>query len=183
MIYPPVLSKLDFVRRYRQGEFGNGSPTWDTLEAWDEGRTVFPENSLFNLRSRHRGGITLYNLCSDEVHRYYAQWSGDKPYISVMCPHDKTILQGEILQGSNGLGLYYTTDQRPMREALRSQSCSVEGLAAVMLLKKALNPKSYDWLQVLLDRYPGHVVEFTALSTEWGTLPGYNTLFWEVRDY
>ena len=104
-------------------------------------------------------------------------------YISAMAPTEKQVLQGEVPRGLWGLDLLYTTVARPMREALQVASRSVGGIIAVSLLQQYLCPNSYDWLMHLLDSYPGHVVEFSTYSVEWGTVPGYNTVFWEVRRY
>jgi hypothetical protein len=70
-----------------------------------------------------------------------------------------------------------------MRDALRERGKSVGGIIAVSLLRYYLCPQSYDWLQYLFDAYPDHIVEFSTYSVEWGTVPGHNTVFWEIRQY
>lgn len=180
----PVLSKKDFVRRYAAGEFGNASPTWNEIREFTASRY----NGLVHLRNRVAGGPTWYDISSDEAETawYKLLEKGVKPqdlYISAMAPTAKTLFQGEVQQGINHLDLYYTTVAKPMREALKSESEQVSGIVATSLLRRYLCPNSYDWLQILLDRYPGHVVELSTYSVEWGTLPGFNTVFWEVRMY
>jgi hypothetical protein len=101
-----------------------------------------------------------------------------------MAPHQYNLIQGEVQRGIFGLDLYYSLIVgKPMREALAEDARSVSGLQAKVIIDYFLCPNSCEWMKVLLDRYqePSHVVEFTTLSVEWGTLPGYNTLFWEVR--
>lgn len=179
-MYSPVLTKTDFVRRYAAGEFGNCSPTWQTVESF----VGLRGKGLYHLRNREAGGQTFYNL------GYYTccqMWT-DMPdwkrwYVSEMAPTERTTLQGEVQQTERGLSLYYTQVPKPMRDALKEDAHQVWGIITVTLLRQHLNSVSYDWLQVLLDRYPGHVVEFSAFSQEWGTIPGYNTTFWEVRLY
>lgn len=104
-------------------------------------------------------------------------------YISSMAPTHLGIFQGEIQQGVGGYELFYTTIAKPMREALAIRSKQVYGIIAISLMRYYLCPNSYDWLMVLLDRYPFHVVEFSCYGCNWGTIPNYNTIFWEIRLY
>jgi len=185
MKYLPVLTKRDFVNRYDQGEFGNCSPTWNTYKLWLADADNYPVEQLYHVRNRVAGGKTYYDATQHGVTQIYDKFihcnDEEQWYISAMCPTEKTLFQGEVMQTEKGLQLFYTCVPKPMREALKMQSEQVSGIMASQLLRYYLNPKSYDWLQELLDRYPFHVIELTALSTCWGTLPGYNTLFWEVR--
>lgn len=181
--WKPVLTKIDFSLRYRKGEFGNAAPTWDTLhEFLDSGY-----QGLIHLRNRIAGGKTWYNVDSNDVDAawFEAISSGLKPnqlYISAMAPTEKTLIQGEILSSvEGGFSLYYSTVKKPMRDALREQSATVKGSLVPRILEHYLDSRSLDWMYVLLERYPDHVVEFSVYSTKWGVLPGFNTVFWEVR--
>lgn len=186
--YPPVLSKRDFVRRYGKGEFGNASPTWYDLDSFIGYAGIAfgngPSFGSYHLRNRVAGGSTYYNLSWSAT---VARWSGQKDkrqwYVSEMAPTEETLIQGEVLETERGLTLLYSTVAKPMREALAESSQSVSGILAVSLLRSFLCPNSYDWLMILLERYPFHVVEFSTYSTEWGTLPNFNTVYWEVRQY
>lgn len=195
MTFPPVLSKADFVRRYQAGEFGNASPTWSNLDAfismganlgrkrgWPEFTPSREWPERFHLRNRVAGGATHYNLYWSEC---VSKWNEQKDkkgwYASQMCPHDKGTIQGEVLRTEEGLYLYYTSARKPMREALAEGGKEARGIIAVSLLRHYLCPNSYEWLEVLLDRYPDHAVEFTSFEVQWGTLLGFNTVFWEVR--
>lgn len=188
MDYAPVKSKRDFVRRYKAGEFGNRSPTWNTLEEWGEAEYC----GHVHIRNRVAGGPTYYNLCHFEVKDAwnYAIGEGgatpDSLYISAMAPHEHNLIQGEVFQDPFGRGtrLFYSMlPGYPMRDALRITGLPAFGIMAVSLLRMHMNPVSYDWLNILLERYPGHVVEFSTFDIQWGTLPRFNTVFWEVRDY
>lgn len=188
--YPPVLSKIDFVRRYRLGEFGNCSPTWDSYDDWAaNGFQSTTPGQLYHIRNRVAGGPTFYNVPESELSFRWHDlvFRGTKPetlYISAMAPHDRGTIQGELMQSERGsLYLLYTRGKKPMRDALAESSHEARGIVALTLLKHYLCPKSYDWLQVLLSRYPEHVIEFSCFSVEFGTLPGFNTCFWECRLY
>ena len=181
--WPPVHTKRDFVRRFALDEFGNHSPTWNTLQEY---LAANYNGGLIHLRNRIAGSKTWYNVAPNDVDLYWqeALASGLTPkdlYISAMAPTEKTLIQGEILQTHEGLNLYYTKVAKPMRDALQEQSDTAVGLRATLMLRHYLCPNSYEWLQVLLDRYTGHVIEFSTYSVNFGTLPHYNTCFWEVR--
>jgi hypothetical protein len=70
-----------------------------------------------------------------------------------------------------------------MRDALKEESHEAHGLKAKMLLEHYLDAPSYNWLLGLLEWYPDHVVEFSCYGKKWGTVPGFNTIYWEVRKY
>lgn len=179
-----MLSKHDFVRRYEQGEFGNHAPTWDTLAAFlDSGY-----QGLVHIRNRVAGGVTWYNVPAQRVRvawqRSVAEvGDGKQLYISAMAPTEQTLFQGEVQRSVCYLDMSYSTLALPMRDALRRDCRQARGIMAVCLLQWYLCPRSYDWLQFLLDTYPDHVIEFSVYDCCWGTLPGYNTVFWEVRRY
>ena len=75
--YPSVNSKHDFVRRYWEGEFGNGAPTWNTLADWarETNDSDNPEvlhdlerkGVLYHVRNRVAGGPTHYDVKPTEL--------------------------------------------------------------------------------------------------------------------
>jgi len=175
----PVLSKKDFVRRYKAGEFGNASLTWDTIAEY----LASDYQGLVHLRNRLKGGSTVYNQTREQINgRCYGP--GEDWYVSAMAPHDCNLLQGEVQQGVWGLELYCSpVVGAPMREALHECSFSLRGLSALQILQAKMNDTSWQWLQYLIEAYPQHVVEFSCFSRCWGTVPGFNTVYWEVRRY
>ncbi len=189
--YEPVLSKRDFCRRFKAGEFGNASPTWDTLKELIASGWLEREDQLFHLRNRTAGGPTLYNLNKSELPLSWETVVNPKNwYCSAMAPTDKTVLQGEIIKSSqcNPSGhypLWFTGSEvkKPMREALTEDSFTLQGLSVIMYLKYRMNWRSWEWLEHLLETYPDHVVELSVYSRCWGTIPGFNVVFWECRHY
>lgn len=178
-MHVPVLSKPDFVRRYRAGEFGNASLTWPTVANY----LSSSYNGLVHLRNRVKGGSTYYNQTREQVNsRYYGP--DEDWYVSAMAPHDLNLLQGEVMRGVWGLELYCSpVVGLPMRDALRELSFSLRGLSAQQILRSKMDELSWQWLEYLLEEYPDHVVEFSCFAKCWGTVPGFNTVFWEVRKY
>ena len=190
MAYKPVLTKKDFVRRYAKGEFGNHSPTWNRVSDW----AIDPEgcqagiddpSKLYHLRNKIAGGKTYYDLTSHELVSLLSDIvdTVQEYYVSEMCPTAKTILQGEVQQSTRHLTVRYTKVAKPMRQALATKQEHAYGLEAKSILQSAMCPNSWEWLCLLLRRYCGHVIEFTTFSVNWGTLPNFNTVIWEVRNY
>lgn len=182
--YPPVLTKRDFVRRYEAGEFGNRAITWDSLE--DLCKDDY-QGGLVHLRCRIPGGPTFYNLHRLEaIHQWTKMAWGERRdyYCSAMAPHNCNLLQGECIgTGKDFTMLCTSVLDLPMRDALAKSSSYLYGISALHRLRRAMNDKSWEWYETLVDRYPEHVIEFSTFSKCWGTLPGYNTVFWEVRKY
>ncbi len=183
---PPVKTKRDFVRRYAKGEFGNASPTWDTLNSWIH--DYKPHDKFYHIRNRVAGGPTWYNI---PVRKLINRWNkivcgGVDPkslYISAMAPTEKTILQGEVRRSERGLELTYTRVKKPMRDALAEETLTVYGYKARCILESVMAPGEFDWLCELLDNYEDHTVEFSVYSEPWGTIPNCRTVWWEVRRY
>lgn len=192
-MYKPVLTKRDFVRRYKAGEFGNASPTWNTLKEFLHDHLIsvchyldykFKEGNVYHFRNRVAGGKTYYNQTGQEIINL---WNGvDRPgdyYCSEMAPHHKGTIQGELGYVAGDLCLTYNTQQLPMRDGFAVETKHKQGILAWLLLQDYMCHNSFYWLKHLLCEYPGHVIEFSCFSTNWGTLPHYNTVFWEVRSY
>lgn len=181
----PVLTKQDFVKRYRAGEFGNASITWDSVHDYLVSEYKHP----VHFRNRVAGGPTWYNVEWQHAVPLYARIlsEGVKPddlYVSAMAPHHLNVIQGEVQRSAKHLDLFYSdVPDKPMREALAERAYQVHGATARFLLRFYLNQKSYEWLEYLLESYPDHVVEFSVFQKCWGTVPGHNAVWWEVRRY
>jgi hypothetical protein len=104
--------------------------------------------------------------------------------ISEHAPDDFGTLQGYVMRSERYLELdYYLGGGLLMRQIFeRELDRHIAGAGAVALLRQHLDAPSWDCLQDIWDRFPSSVVELSAYSVGCGTL-GWNTLFWEVRDY
>lgn len=181
----PVLTKADFVRRYHAGEFGNRPPEWLTL---DEVLASGYRDPV-HIRNRVAGGPTWYDVeaadLTDVVGELVRSGAASESslYYAAMGRDEWRTLQGYTVQGLRGLDLWYTLTQKPLRTALSEESYNVSGVCATVLLRAYLCPNSLEWLDHLIKEYPGHAVEFTVWDRNWGLLPNFNTMFWEVRAY
>lgn len=150
-----------------------------------------PDDALYHIRNRVAGAQTWYNVPPEDLAdvwyqqacKPFGEFSESQLYISEMAPTTLTLIQGEVMRDVGGLYLYYSTVAKPMRDSLKEGGREAKGLMALGLLRGYLNHNSYNWLEGLLDAYPDHVVEFSCYAKQWGTVPGHNTVFWEVRQY
>lgn len=185
-VYESVLTKQDFARRYKLGEFGNASPTFNTP---DELRSCNEHSERFHLRNRVTPmGATYYDLDYFEaLKKWIRVGNPDDWYVSMMAPTQDTIIQGELTYDGawSELQLRYTTVKKPMRDALRQKELHLGRESHIrLLLQSVMCVNSYEWLWELFRRYPEHSIEFSTYSRPWGTLsPLFNTVFWEVRKY
>jgi len=197
----PVLTKKDFVRRYAKGEFGNASPTWLNVSHFlrdnrtegfylrgDSDRHPNYVERLFHIRNRVKGGPTWYNVKARNVTVVWEQCLREgcdrkDLYISEMAPTERTTLQGELMYTDIGLQLYGTKVKKPMRDALKEHAFTLPPITALAAMRMYMDPISVDWIHILFERFPDHVVEFSVYNKSWGTVPHVNTVIWEVRKY
>ena len=188
----PVTSKADMYQRLARGEFGNTIPQYFSVDAWrasgDDKRY-----SYWGVRSATVAGHPKCKMYvpTPEVAEYAAEHFPGTANISCMVDAFATVLAWlEVWQSPTGLRvegieLPKTTEGWNWRNSMPNpeRRKGWGGTAARQVLKKNLNPNSYDDLQELLDEYPDHVVELSALDTVFGTCPGRNGIVWEARAY
>lgn len=178
-----VKDKTQMYEMLRAGLFGNTLRTWDTEEAYlasgYRGRT--------SLRCKQPGVTFRHGLSHDEVLVAYHQcFEGCNPSEFVFCesaPDWAVTIQGEVQRGWEGLTLTGSHDKSNNREAMRNKPFQLYGLVAQITLQEFMDPASYDDVMELLELYPDHVVEFSTFSVSLGSIPGRNTVIWEVRLY
>ncbi len=190
----PVSSKSQNHRLWQSGAFGNKLRAWRTLSEWRQSghagmvalRTLLPWGG---------GGPCIYDLEPDSVESRYrsllAEVEAEHVVICEAAPAEVAILQGEFLNrvydrgdGTFGWDYFYCSRARmQMRDSLRAEPRVVEGLASRLLIQDAMTPGSWQDFQVLLDRYPDHVLEVSIYDRCLGDVPGRNALVWEVRRY
>ena len=184
----PVLTKAEMYRMLQAGAFGNTIPRWFDLHEWrarghchryelwgvqHSTKPAFPGTRL-DVHWRDVDAVVECNgfgrdyCISPMVHQVGAvQWEGD------VYDHPE---RGLICSGNVGPapGSWRTHMKAPRLW---------EGSAARSLLRHVLNPNSYEDLMVLVENYPNHVCELSALDVCFGTVPNRNAVVWEVRRY
>lgn len=182
-----VASKRENNRLLMAGAFGNTIPDWLSID--DVARSGF--RGQVALRSFTPGFKTVYFVDQSDLTRVLAdaqhRYPGQQFYWSGMTSDDHMTLQGEFVDGmSRGSfvhrNLTYSTVKKPMKVAFGERTQYAHGAAAELILRTAMDTPSHEWFMALRERYPDAAIEFSCWCVPLGTL-GWNTVFWEVRDY
>ncbi len=184
-----VTTKRQNYRLWQSGDFGNKLRAWRTVEEWRA--SGFGGRVVLRALLPVGGGPCRYNLAPDEVERTIGYWiaegmSSDEIMINEAAPDQAAVLQGEYLNDIVGVYwncFHYSRVAAHMRLALGAEMRMASGMASDLLLRGAMTPSSYEDWRVLLDRYPGHVLEVSIYGHCIGDIPGRNALVWEVRRY
>ncbi len=180
-----IHTKMQMYYLFESGAFGNKTRSWlnvdDYLESDFRGKVA--------LRYVERpGGPCIYNLERSEVPLQVKLWQSqgyrkELIQVSEMLDERRIRLAGEIMESENYLDLhYYNVPGYHMRDGLKRFGSHAQGLAALGLIHRHMDPASTDNLRRLFADFPGHVVEFTVCQGPVGDLR-HNTVFWEVRLY
>lgn len=175
-----IRSKAEFFRLWEAGALGNKLRTWrDPVEAY---RSGVP---LVGFREMGKAGGGKFAMARrSEIARVAAQFP--RPFmVCEAAPDEKGTLQGEVCRTFRGLeGQLGLTSGLRMRDAIARGLLTPRGyLETRVLLERYMDPSSREDLDALFELYPDAAIEFTCYSCAVGSLPGRNTLFWEVRNY
>lgn len=189
-----IPTKRDFLEKYTSGQLGNKIRSWPSIAALKSSDYRGP----VSIRSRTSNWKTMYYVPQERVFACERQFGPDF-YFNESAPDDRLTIQGEYWNNHTRY-LMYSRAQVAMKQALGLPLVSdpqtwrygidpanwrheSEGLRTEMLLRANMNANSYEDFQILRDNYPAHVIEFSCYDTELGSVPGRNTLIWEVRSY
>jgi hypothetical protein len=170
------------------GRLGNTIPGWFDIDSWEASKD-FHRFAYWGVRTKVPGGPCRLYCPRDEVRPTATspEFAAAGVNISIMIDAVAAVtLWGEVYDSPEGLlvyGIEYPPRGASWRALMPGQGRHWEGVAARLLLKKHLNPNSYADLEDMLERYPGHVYEFSATEEEIGIMPGRNAVVWEVRLY
>ncbi len=180
-----ITDKATMYRMLNQGHFGNTVPAFMSLEEWENRPDYYKSFPLWGIRSMKAGDKRMkLDVPTREVPTYVYNWFGQDPCnISPMVDQWLT-MRAEIFESNTGLSVRTVVGfpSFKWRDAFQNFDHTLTGINAVNHLKTYLNANSYDDLRILLDKYPSHVVELTALSVCRGTVVGRNAVIWEVRE-
>lgn len=180
-----ICTKSEFLRRSEAGLLGNSMPSWTTVaEAQADGY-----HGPVMIRARRPNSPWMrpdvpQHLVDDVIAGLVVKGAdASELYLTHMTPEVGRRLNAEVWNGPDGLYLNYSTAQCNVRDALAKYGRHAERAAALVILRWALCPNSFDDVMALLEAYPDAVIELTAYDREMGDLHGRNTIIWEVRDY
>lgn len=193
-IYNPQApqTKATYYQRWFAGEFGNVPQVWTTVEdllksGW-QGRVTLRSTVRDAYLPRH--GIPVSDVPVSEVPRTVTELSRlgvetSKITVNETMPDKRLLIQGELYRMDNGqLTFFYSTSPGRLNESLVKDGRSLFGLQARLALGivQREDPTTFDDLQLLLDRYPEAVIEFSTWSVKVGRL-NRKSIIWEVREY
>lgn len=185
----PVTTKRDMYTRLVAGEFGNTLRRWFNWSSWFFDRAA-EKYELWGVQHASIAGFpgTRLDVPRRNVARTIQEGGfGDDYVISPMIHQIGAVRwEGDVCRRHDGPGLLCSGNLNPANGSWRRHMLAPkrwEGSAANILLRHILNENSYDDLMILLDTYPDHIVEFSALDVCFGTVPGRNAIVWELRRY
>lgn len=188
MTEPPITTKRQMYPLLASGALGNTIPQFFSLEDWerDEEAQRYP---VWGVRTLIPGGPCRLYCPREEVRetvlRPEFQAAGVNISLMVDAVADVT-LYADVYDAPQGLLVYCVESPgkgASWRRLMPERGRQLEGLAARVMLRKHLNPSSLADLEAVLERWPGHVVELSAIDRCLGTVPGRNAIVWEVRRY
>ena len=184
-----IKTKEEFYKAYEKGLFGNKVRTWGSYEelknsGWKGGVCIRGQGIPRHL-ARYNIPINKVQKAIKEIDNHYKKRGTKRPKIKFnqAMPDEKLLIQGEVMRGTQGLYLLYTTIKKPTNLAFAEEEIIEERIKAKMTLQRNLCPSSFSDLETLLDIYSESVIEFSTYSVNVGNIPNRNTVFWEVRNY
>lgn len=184
----PVTNKARMYRLLAAGAFGNTVPQFFSVHEWRLSGQA-DRYPLWGVRTLTPGGPCRLYCPADEVADTVASRLFQKHRVNISCMVDAVCTVTafiEVMESETGLLVYAVEHPgagTSWRHAMPRDGVQTGGLRARMLLRRHLNADSLDDLESLLEKYPGHVVELSALEECFGTVPGRNAVVWEVRRY
>lgn len=184
----PITNKQTMYRMLARGDFGNTIPQYFSIDTWERSQD-YQRIPMWGVRTMVPGGPCRLYCPRDEVRTTAEQPEFRAAGINISMMIDavtQVTLWGEVYDAPYGLVVYGIENPEPgdsWRKRMPHEGRHWEGTAARLLLRRKLNPNSLDDLEILRDRWPGHVYEFSAVEGCFGTVPGRNTIIWEVRAY
>jgi hypothetical protein len=186
----PIASKAQMYELLAGGAFGNTIPQFFSVEQW----LASPDSKVYKtwgVRTLTPGGPCRLFCPVAEVRATAESYIARGEKINISCMIDavcEVTLWGEVYDDPNDSGLkVYGIEYPPKggswRDLMPTKGRTWEGLAARGILQKHMSPSSLADLWAIFDLWPEHVVEFSAVDRNFGTIPGRNCVVWEVRKY
>ena len=181
-----IVNKAQMYRHLSEGRFGNTIAQYFSIEAWKNSED-YKKFDSWGIRSLTVGGKCFFYVPSSEVEQVVKD--NGLMGINISCMVDavaRVLMWADVCVTSAGWYLYCVRNPargESWRVGMPSRGKTYVGLAAVSLLRSLLTPSSMSDLEAVLEKWPDHVVELSALDRCMGTTPGRNAVVWEVRYY
>jgi hypothetical protein len=181
-----IRTKSQMYGLLLSGAFGNTIRAW-TYDEWLR-ESNKPSHAGFRYCSHKLHGPCLTGLYIGQLEialESYekAGWPKRDAIIGEELPNHRRIFQGEVCISERGYDLTYTTQALPMRPAMAQEQLYADGISALVLMRRFIDPQSLSEIVDLSAEHDNAVVEFTTCSIDVGMIPHRNTVIWEVRNY
>jgi hypothetical protein len=187
-----ILTKRKNYELCHAGAYGNRVLQWASIEEWKA--SGYDKPVAMRVALQAGGGPKAFHVPPDVVEYRARLWEKmgiprERIRLSEMVDGVR-LLQGHYLNdvyvqdGEARWGYFrFTMKTGAMPLAFMEEDRNIWGLRADLLIRSVMTPSSYsDWRE-LLDRYPGHVLEFSVWESCLGDIPGRNAVVWEIRRY
>lgn len=184
----PITSKSRMYPLLASGAFGNTIPQYFTVAAWRASGDS-ERHPTWGVRTLTPGGPCRLYCPAAEVEATVADYEAGGHPVNISLMIDSVVgvtLYADVYDSDRGLAVYcveHPGKGASWREAMPRRGVQLYGLAARRVLQRHLNPSSLADLEAVLEQWPGHVVELSACDRCIGTIPGRNSVIWEVRLY
>jgi hypothetical protein len=174
-----ITSKQQMYALKFRHAFGNTLRTWRTERALlDSGFT-----GHLGLRCVGKpGGPFVHPLTVVQALKAAPQLRA-RGYTVLFCeaaPDHLITIQGEFADYSDGYWLTYSRQKSNMRIAMQHPQHAC-GRYAEMLVHSNVSAADWEDFLALFEKWPEHVLEFTAFETPVGQLRGRHAVVWELR--
>lgn len=180
-----IRTKAEFLEKAANGLMGNQMPSWPSVGA------ALADGHTGEVMIRYREPDSPWMRPNIPVRHAVAHIDAmvergadrSKFYLTWMSPFVGRLLNAEVWRSPLGLYVHYSRSQTHLREALDKDGHHARGLKAMMVLRSTCDANSMTDIEALLDLYPDACLEITVFDRQIGTIPGRNTVIWEVRNY
>ena len=176
-------SKKEHYELYLRGVYGNRPLAWrNGKEMWESGY-----RGLCTIR----GKVSMSGVSKRQYGVPASKARHSEGFVNETMPDDKLLIQGEIMEDHAGLCLHVSQEKgMSNQQAMAKTDWTNErrGVIAHQILRYYMDDLSFENVFRLLDLFSGEitqssaVIEFSTFSIPVGDL-GWNTVFWEVRNY
>lgn len=185
-----IPNKETYNALSQRGLLGNYLRTFGTLpEAYKSKAPCFTIRST-SKQSPYFVPVVERNKLLTTVHELYkaGAYAHDIYFQGIPAPDTNRVIQFEAMLGPQwdgagaGVELFYELDTTQPVRGIRERCKTASGLKAQVILRTLLEPRSYDTLMDIWDRYPTAIIEASEFSRPVGALHE-RLCIWETRDY
>lgn len=186
----PITNKKMMYELLANNKLGNTVPQYFSYGIW---RAMKPDpESLWGIRSLEGANDprSILNIKSSDVLPYLVKhFKDDEKYNISPMVDQYSKLRCQVMECPEFVLEYVDPSisligsKHPWRTGFEKHRLEARGSAARAILRDYMNGIDYEYLQLLLDDYPDHTIEFSICDRELGKWRYFNTIIWEVRKY